>query len=719
MPIALTEDQLSLAESINDYYRRTDALGQTRARLESPTVGLPGDWARYAELGWLGIHLPEDVGGAGMGMGEAAVVVEELAAVLAPGPVLPTVWASALLAASGTPDQQQQLSLTGLAEGTVVGAVGSVPDGLASRDADGAFRLAGPVQVLGGMEADLILLTVGADVLAFDRVQLGSVDAESMDPTRSVALISADGPVQPRMELPGAAELAQAIGRVLAAAEATGVTRACQNMAVDYAKQRQAFGRAIGSFQAIKHILANVLVDQQLSMAQAWDAAGILAGAPEQRSLAAAAAVVTALPAAVSAAEQNVQVHGAIGYTREHDAHLYMRRAGVLSMMFSVVAARREIAAATVAGVRRVSGIDLPPEAEGYRAQAREFVAQLGSVAGAERRELFVDSGYAIAHWPRPWGLGAGAVEQLVLDEELRGQERPEYGIGEWVLRTVVDHGTQEQLDRYVHASLLGKITWCQLFSEPGAGSDAAGVTTKAKRAEGGWIVNGQKTWTSGGHTSTHGMATIRTNPDAAKHKGISMMLIDMAAPGLTVRPIQDSRGVELFAEVFFDDVFVADEDVLGAVDGGWGVARSALGNERVTIGRDRLGLDLSYDLFALYAEVRGDAGLDQSIADLVAEDLALAALTRRIAEQAVRGGASGPEGAVLKLVGSEHTQRLATVSLAVAGEAGALEAKALNELQRSFLYARYSTLAGGTSEVLRNQIAELILGLPREQSLR
>lgn len=715
MSIAISQDQHQLARSVADFFGRTPALEQARKSLDEPSDGLPEQWLRYADLGWLGVHLPESVGGTGLGMAELAVVVEELAVALATGPILPTVWASSVIAAVGTDEQQQQL-LPGLCDGSVVGAVALAPGAAC---AGGALQLGDPVYALGGLEADVVLLAAGEDVLVFERGQLRCADAVSMDPTRGLALLTTEDPVRPKHLLVGAAAQALAIGRALAAAEATGVARACESMAVEYAKQREAFGRAIGSFQSVKHILANILVDRQLSTAAAWDAACALGEEPDQRNLAAAAAVATALPAAVRAAEQNTQVHGAIGFTWEHDAHLYLRRAGALSIVFSVVDARADASAATRAGVRRRSGIDLPPEAAEHRARAREFARELEAAPAGRRQELFVDSGYAVAHWPKPWGRGAGAVEQLVLEEELAGLGRPEYGIGEWVLMTVVDHGTPAQLERYVRASLLGEIVWCQLFSEPGAGSDAAGISTRARRADGGWIVNGQKIWTSGGHTSTHGMATVRTNPDAPKHRGISMMLIDMRAQGITIRPIKDSRGAEVFAEVFFDDVFVPDDQVLGAVDNGWRVARSALGNERVTIGRDRLGLDLFYDLFELYAAVRGnDTGVDQSIADLVAEDLALAALTRRIAEQAVLGAPAGPEGAVLKLVGSEHTQRLANVSLAVAGMAGPLQAEALDALQRSFLYARYSTIAGGTSEILRNQIGELILGLPREPAL-
>jgi alkylation response protein AidB-like acyl-CoA dehydrogenase len=378
-----------------------------------------------------------------------------------------------------------------------------------------------------------------------------------------------------------------------------------------------------------------------------------------------------------------------------------------VNAVFSPVVARADIADATAAGVRRESSIELPAEADEYRTQARAFVKEALAAPADQLRRLLVDSGYAVPHWPKPWGRGAGAVEQLVLEEELSALELPQYGIGEWVLLTVVGHGTAEQHERFVDASLMGTVKWCQLFSEPGAGSDAAGITTKARRVDGGWIVNGQKTWTSGGATSTHGMATVRTDPEARKHKGITMMLIDMSADGVQVRPIKQITGDSHFSEVFLDDVFVPDADVLGEVNGGWGVARSALGNERVTIGRDRLGLGVTYSIHDLFIVVRAEnSGMDATVADLVAEDLSLRALTTRIAELAVLDAGPGPEGAVLKLVGSEHGQRLADAGLLLSGFLPAgCELK--TPVHHSLLEVRFQTIAGGTSEILRNQIGE------------
>lgn len=714
MSIALSEDQRALAQSLRDYNARTEPLTQSRARLDKATNELPTGWSTFAELGWLGVHLPEEYGGAGFGLPELSVVVEELGAVLTPGPLLPTVWASAVIAAAGTAAQQAEL-LPGLADGSVVAAVAITSTGTLTGT---AIELTEPAEMLCAAMADLFLVTIGQDVVALRRDQVQVTDASTLDPSRPVGAVTTQGRVDAVAVFTGAAVHAVSIGRTLAAAEAAGVITASANLAVGYAKERFAFGRAIGSFQAVKHILANMLVDREMSTAAAWDAAAAATETPDQSSLAAAVAVVTALPAAMRVAQKCIQVHGGIGYTWEHDAHLYLRRAGALNAAFSPVTARADIADATAAGIRRESTIELPAEADEYRTQAREFVKNALDAPADRLRRLLVDAGYAVPHWPKPWGRGAGAIEQLVLEEELSALDLPQYGIGEWVLLTVVGHGTAEQHERFVDASLMGTVKWCQLFSEPGAGSDAAGITTKALRVDGGWIVNGQKTWTSGGVTSTHGMATVRTDPEARKHKGITMMLIDMSAPGVQVRPIKQITGDSHFSEVFLDDVFVPDADVLGEINGGWGVARSALGNERVTIGRERLGLGITYSIHDLFTAVRGNnSGMDQTMADLVAEDLSLRALTTRIAELAVLGAGPGPEGAVLKLVGSEHGQRLADAGLLLSGFLPS-DSESKNPVQHSFLEVRFQTIAGGTSEILRNQIAELILGLPREPAL-
>jgi alkylation response protein AidB-like acyl-CoA dehydrogenase len=325
-----------------------------------------------------------------------------------------------------------------------------------------------------------------------------------------------------------------------------------------------------------------------------------------------------------------------------------------------------------------------------------------------------------VPHWPPPWGRGADVVEQLVLDEELVGVEGPDLGIGSWVLLTLTQTGTPEQLARWIRPSLEGSERWCQLFSEPNAGSDAAAISTRATRVEGGWLVNGQKVWTSDAATATMGLATVRTDPDAPKHAGVTAMAIDMRAAGVEVRPLREITGETLFNEVFFDDVFVPDDDVVGEVDHGWAVARATLGNERVSIGSNQgdLGLPDARELVGLADRyLPEDVGVAREVGVLIAEAQAMAGLNLRLVMRALIGGPPGPEGNITKLLSAEHAQRVARLGLELAGAPGTGGAEP--RLARAYLFSRCLTIAGGTSEIVRNVIAERILGLPRDPLAR
>ena len=238
-------------------------------------------------------------------------------------------------------------------------------------------------------------------------------------------------------------------------------------------------------------------------------------------------------------------------------------------------------------GVERAKAIELPPEAEPIREEVRAFAASIKDLPPEAQRTRMIETGYIMPHWPKPYGREAGAVEQLLIEEEFAAADikRPLYGITAWNILTIIQHGNEDQLARWVRPALDQEVIWCQLFSEPNAGSDAAGIQTRGTRVEGGWLVNGQKVWTSGAQYSSFGWATVRTNPDVPKHEGITMMVIDMHDKGVEVRPLRQTSGDSGFNEVFFTDVFVPDDDVVGPVDGGWTVARATLGNESVSIG--------------------------------------------------------------------------------------------------------------------------------------
>jgi len=310
-------------------------------------------------------------------------------------------------------------------------------------------------------------------------------------------------------------------------------------------------------------------------------------------------------------------------------------------------------------------------------------------------------------------------VEQLVIEEEFRatGIKRPDYGITGWVILTLIQHGTPWQIERFVERALRKDEIWCQLFSEPEAGSDAASIRTKATRVDGGWKINGQKVWTSGAHYCARGLATVRTDPDAPKHAGITTVIVDMKAPEVEVRPLRQMTGGSDFNEVFFNDLFVPDEDVVGAPNSGWTVARATLGNERVSIG----GSGSFYEGLAAQlvksAQEHPDrlAGAPIRLGSYLAEETALRLLNLRRVARSVEGAGPGPEGNVTKLKLAEHMVEGAAIMAALQGPDVALLDGPGALAGRLIMGARGMTIAGGTSEVTRNQIAERILGMPRD----
>jgi alkylation response protein AidB-like acyl-CoA dehydrogenase len=720
MTIAITDEHQELARVARSFLADAGARAASRALLEAPEAGLPAFWKELSELGWTGLHLPEAYGGQGFGLPELVVVIDELGYAVAPGPFLPTVWASATIDAAGS-DAQRRALLPGLADGSVIGAVAL--GGSLSRRADASVDGSAGL-VLGADLANLLLLAVGPDLVVVDRDQPGVTlrARANIDPSRRVAeVICAGVKVDTARVLPGARAAALRLGRTLAAAEAAGGARACTEMATEYAKVREQFGRPIGTFQAVKHHCANMLVDAEQATAVAWDAAraGVADG---QAELASAVAAALALPAFARCCQLNVQVHGGIGYTWEHDAHLYVRRSGAVSAVFGPDRALEDVARLAAAGVKRSYAIDLPPEAEAFRAEVRKFAERYLALPDDHKRKALSDSGYLVPHWPKPWGREAGAVEQLVVDQEFKaaGIRRPELGISGWNTLTIAQHGTPEQVERFVRPSLEGEIEFCQLFSEPNAGSDAAGVQTRGIRVAGGWRVTGQKVWTSGAHLCNRGFATVRTDPDAAKHLGISMMVIDMHAKGVTVRPLRQVTGHSHFNEVFFDDVFVPDRDVVGPVNQGWTVARATLGNERVSIGGGGpMMMGGPSVLTLMQRRAAGDAGIAREVGALVADEIAMRLLNLRRVARAVAGGEPGREGNITKLLGSEYIQRMAALSARIVGEAGALAEGEDGFAAMLLLGSRAGSIAGGTSEIVRNQIAERVLGLPRDPLLK
>ncbi len=789
MPIAVTEDHEALrlaverwaqthcppavarapaeaAEAANAAYAGGAARpvipgqGATEA---AEAVPLPDVWEKMAAQGWLGLHLPEDVGGQGFTLAELAVVLEELGRALLPGPLLPTVVVSAALARHPDEALRRRL-LPALADGSLTAALalGAAPL-RAEAGADGVLRLSGEVRpVLGRHDAALVLVPVaGAGDPARDPAT-GSVGDDAGDGApdgvawlllERATLESAAGGTWTATPLPGLDRTREVVGLelsglvpgtgglvwladgdvrgltlTLAAAECAGLARWCLSTASEYAKVRVQFGRPIGQFQAVKHALADMLVAVEQCAAVAWDAAAAWSE-PDADGVAAALSArmagAVALEAAAHCAKRCVQILGGIGFTWEHDAHLYLKRAMATLQLVAggdVGALEHEAASLAATGARRDLGADLPEEAEALRAEIGALARDVAAVPEAGRRAALVEAGLIMPHWPVPWGRGASPLEQLVIDEELAavGVTRPNLAVGAWALPTLIAHGTPEQQERWVRPTLLGTLQWCQLFSEPGAGSDLASLSTRAERVEGGWVLNGQKVWTSLAQFADFGICLARSDPDASKHAGITYFVVDMRAEGLDIRPLRELTGAAMFNEVFFHDVFVPDDAVVGAPGDGWRIGRTTLANERVSMSAGASfgpGVESLVRTLARRAE-RGDPvpdSLHDRVGHLMAEAQSLALLGRRATMRTLSGVDPGAGSSVRKLLGVEHEQRVQELGMALHGADAAVLDGGARRWEEGFLSTRCLTIAGGTSEVQRNVIAERILGQPKD----
>ncbi|MFM9257976.1 acyl-CoA dehydrogenase [Rhodococcus sp. 5A-K4] len=721
MTIGLSEEDRDLRDSVRGWAARHATPTAIREAVEAKVETRPQLWSGLAEQGLLGLHVAEEFGGAGYGLVELAIVVEELGRSMVPGTFLPTVVVSAVLSDAGV-----TAPLAGLVDGSTLGAVALQPGSLKiARDGDTATLSGTSSQILGGHVGDVFLLATDSGFVLLGRDRLEVTDLASYDVVRRNSEITVDGLVLADSEiLTIDTQRVLDIAATLFAAEASGLADWAVTTSADYAKVRQQFGRPIGQFQGVKHKAARMLALAEQARVCAWDAARALTPAngvgAEEASLAAAVAGATALEAGFSVTRDCIQVLGGIGYTWEHDAHLYLRRAQSLRILLGSTASwRRRVAELTIAGTRRVLSIELPPEAEAIRADVRAELAPALELEGAAQKTYLAEKGYTAPHFTAPWGKSADVVSQLVIAEELRAAKIKPHDmiIGNWVIPTLIAHGNEEQLAKFVPPSLRGDIVWCQLFSEPGAGSDLAALSTKATKVDGGWKLQGQKVWTSMARDAHWGICLARTDADAPKHKGLSYFLIDIKNSGLDIRPLREITGEALFNEVFFDDVFVPDECLVGEPGDGWKLARTTLANERVSLSNDS---SLGSGGEALLSLVDGlPGGIDDEQLTVLGKVLCDAQsgglLGLRTTLRSLTGAQPGAESSVAKLIGVEHIQQVWDVAMEWAGPSSLLGDQHRMSATQMFLNSQCMSIAGGTTNVQLNIIGERILGLPRD----
>ncbi len=721
MTIGLTTEHLALRDSVRGWADRHVTSAVRREAVEAKDERLPAYWPSLAAQGLLGLHLPEESGGSGYGPVELAIVLEELGRAMAPGPVLPTTLASLVLQEAGRADL-----VGGLADGSRCAAVGLDAGSLQLSRPGGVPTLTGTSgAVVGGQTAGLFVLPVrdgdGTAWVVLDRERVEVLELPSHDLVRRNVQVRVDAvDVTDRvLDLP--AQRPADLAATLFAAEASGLADWCVTTASDYAKVRQQFGRPIGQFQGVKHRCARMLAEAQQAGACAWDAArAAVPGAvadPREAELAAAVAGALAPDAALSTAKNCIQTLGGIGFTWEHDAHLYLRRAHTLRLVLGPRRTwSRRVGRLALDGVRRQLDVDLPPEAEQVREQVRADLFPAQALPEAERAAFLGDTGFAAPHLPAPWGRGADSVAQLVIADELSaaGLRPADLVVGAWVVPTLIAHGSPAQQERFLPPTLRGELVWCQLFSEPGAGSDLAALSTRAEKVEGGWKLTGQKVWTSLAREAEWGICLARTDASVKKHRGISYFLVDMSSPGIDVRPLREITGDALFNEVFFDDVFVPDEMLVAEPGDGWKLARTTLANERVSLASgSSVGVG-GEALLGLAADAGEDFDVEQltALGDALGEAQSGALLGFRTTLRSLSGAQPGAESSIAKLLGVEHIQQVWQTAMEWQGTAALSAEQGRGTPTASFLNARCLSIAGGTTDVQLNIIGERMLGL-------
>ncbi|HEX6311754.1 MAG TPA: acyl-CoA dehydrogenase family protein [Acidimicrobiia bacterium] len=366
--------------------------------------------------------------------------------------------------------------------------------------------------------------------------------------------------------------------------------------------------------------------------------------------------------------------------------------------------------------------VDLPPEDDPRRVEVRAWFEANPRPTGDE----LVRAGYVVPHWPRPYGLDADPALQLIIESEMRraGVSKPvnPIGIGHCG-PIIVALGSHEQKERYLWPMLRGEEIWCQLFSEPGSGSDLAGLSTRAERDGDVFVVNGQKTWTSLAENAKFGILIARTRTDVPKHRGISYFIVPMDLPGIEVHPIRNMTGSGGFNNVFFSDVRVPATNLVGEENLGWGMAKTTLANERVSLSHG--GLQWGYgptahDLVDRIREQGGvtDGVLRQRLVEAYIEGEILRYHRMRMISAAVNKK-PGPDASLRKALADPHGQRVFNLSRDLMGAGGMLQDGPpdgdWDQWARGFLFSPALTVGGGTSEVLRNVISERLLGLPHD----
>lgn len=758
-----------IRDSARDFLQRRDQ--RQRKRAETPPDR--DYWREIAEVGWLGMSVPETLGGLGLGWRAMAAVLEEAGRAQLPEPLVGAgVLPAALLARIEPVDAARRdallqavcggETLLGLAwqetEGQLEAGEAATAFGVSVTERDGAYVLNGEKRhVMPGAGVDGWLVTAdGERGTALFFVAAGTPGVTAQVHARAdgaaachLTIESAVVPAHALLARDGvvdAVDEALDLGRLMQSAELVGVARQVLADSVAYLNTRQQFGRPLAAFQALQHRLVDAAMQVELAANSLLDALDTLDARPGDATLrktVASRAKARAARAGLEATRLAIQLHGAIGYTEECDVSLYFRSALHLAAWLGNATAHRQrygaLAALPAPGADDDDAVpitDFPREADwngmpeaDFRRLVRGFFRahypeHLRHVPWRLHWDEIKDWYYTLSRqgwiapsWPREHGgMALSPARQIAFIEEAErhGVARaPDQGLvmlGPILIR----HGTEEQRARFLPGILSGEAVWAQGYSEPNAGSDLASLRCEALVDGDDLIVSGQKTWSTLAQDATHMFMLVRTDKTVKKQAGISFLLVDLASPGVSRRPIRTLSGHEEFCEVFFDQVRVPRANLVGELNAGWGIAKALLGFERLFSGSPKHANHALQQIFSI-ARQRGllaDPAFADRLAELRLDAADLTAMYSVFAELAKAGRPLPPELSLLKVWATETHERLGALLIQIAEEYGGAAMRlgygnGQVHALAPYVNALAATIFSGTNEIQRNIYAK------------
>ncbi|HCU90258.1 MAG TPA: acyl-CoA dehydrogenase [Gammaproteobacteria bacterium] len=767
------EENIMLRESAIAFCKGDAAISRLKTLKQKDVDFDSTIWDAMVEMGWAAIAVPEDCGGLGLDISAAAIVAEELGRVVAPEPIMEIAGLSATLLSHIPASELRAQLLLGLASGNLCpitcttefysNAGSGLP--LTEPSANG-FILSGIcdyVPMARSASGFLVPATLDTQTALFwvpsDTAGL-SIDSRLLADNTSHAQITFTKVRLTKDMILGSAEIVEKAlnyaidyGQILTAAYLRGLTNQTLETTLDYLRTRRQFGRTIGSFQALQHRAVDLFVQCELTNAVVNEAVINLSQNtdPRARATFASRAKVRATDAALAVTRAAIQMHGAIGFTYECDIGHYLNRAMVLGSRQGNVTwhlrklaglFENDVAADSTEAERSPKTVAEPTTGKwndlndsDFRLLVRDwFEQEYPTELRYPPRRLHWNEikpwylklsrkGWVAPNWPVEYGgMGLSPAKVLIFIEE---QERwgvaraPDMGIT-MIGPLLIDHGNPDQRTQYLPKILSGEHVWCQGYSEPNAGSDLASLQCEAILSGDEFVVNGQKTWTTLAQDATHIFLLVRTNKAVKHQAGISFLLLDLSTPGINIKPIRNLAGDKEFCEVFFDDVHVPVENLVGDLNAGWGIAKALLSFERIFLGSPK---QCQYALQRLESIANGvnlfkDPGFTERFTRLKLDTLDLESIYARFAEIVRDGGTLGPDVSLLKIWATETFARLTELMLEAAGEKGA-ERGELSfgtghaNILSQFYNARPATIYGGSNEIQRNIIAKNVLHLP------